>query len=86
MGVCFLVSDCSLSSDGASGWVFVFLLVVVVYQATVPVDGTVVRVVHKSRSPGRPGCKILYGGPKYCWIISEELVLCHKVVFSVYLV
>jgi hypothetical protein len=37
--VCFLVSGCSLSSDGASGWAFVLLLVVVVYQATVPVDG-----------------------------------------------
>ena len=44
-------------------FVFVFLLVFVVYQATVPMNGIVVRVVHKSRSPGSPGCKILYGGP-----------------------
>lgn len=47
----------------AEGLRICLLLVPVVYQATVPVNGIVVRVAHKSRTPGRLGCKLLYGGP-----------------------
>jgi hypothetical protein len=34
---------------------------------------------HKSRGPGRPGDKLLYGSASYLWALSMKLVSCHHI-------